>query len=286
MCSMLVNPGDTTITATDTMGTTSVFTGPGTLRVSATTVSWRKSDVPTMLPKLPIISEEMFIQTWVPGDPAIFKSQFPEVGGGGSGLATGVFAVVIAVPILIFLAILGCCICCVRRRRRKEKREMAKETEESEPNADETAATTHDTQDVEGRPSGARATEETVRETQTTVTDTAAPLASASTAVEVHNTATHTATQRLAAPEQAPVAGSSTSPLSSITKPIYPGLPTHGFDGIEEPPPYVEAPPRYDTSRRLPSPAQVQPVSDAATSEEASPQPPETQNQTGNRSEQ
>ncbi|OAQ98650.1 hypothetical protein LLEC1_06417 [Akanthomyces lecanii] len=94
-------------------------------------------------------------------------------------LATGVFAAVIAVPIIIFLAILGCCICCFRIRRKREKREIAKEQEESQALAVERTSTQERTpnQSTDG---GADVTPERTRGTDAAAT--AAATASSTTA--------------------------------------------------------------------------------------------------------
>ncbi|KAJ6787492.1 hypothetical protein PWT90_08914 [Aphanocladium album] len=246
----ILRQGVTTLTVTN-ITDTSIFTfhGDGTLQIEQPlTVTWQNSDVPTLTPQPPAVPNvESWIPSWVPGEMAVVHGRVAfDDSPRTNRLATGVFAAVIAVPIVIFLSILGCCICCFRMRRKREKREIAKEQEESQAFAVARTSTqertpNHSTDERDGP---------ALETGQGTGTPAAAAEAGSSDAAAVARQ-TSTDAQRPAAAEE-PVAGRSnaTHALSDIAKPPYPGLPTHGFDGIDEPPPYAEAAPTYSAPRR------------------------------------
>ncbi len=241
ICSRTVTSGESTIAVTNrTDGATMVFKGSATLVIpTPMTIFWHAADAPSLTPRPPDIPSYSFAPSWVPGQTVVVydKIQYDD-SPRSNRLATGVFAVVIAVPIIIFLAILGCCICCFRIRRKREKRAIAKEQEESQALAVERTSTQENTPNhsTDGDPEAAR---QQGRGSEAT----AAAASSSATARQVSSDI-----QRPAAED--PAAGNTVvHPLSNISKPPYPGLPSEGFDGIEEPPPYAEAAPSYPISR-------------------------------------
>ncbi|TQV97086.1 hypothetical protein IF1G_04326 [Cordyceps javanica] len=236
-CSRTIKSGETSITVTNrTDGSPTIFLGSATLMIpSPMTIFWHREDASTLTPRPPDITPGSFAPSWVPGQTAnlydlIKYDDSPQ----SNRLATGVFAAVIAVPIVIFLAILGCCICCFRIRRRREKREIAKEQEESQALAVARTSTQERTPN--------RSTDAEIEAGRAQGSE---PVAVAGTASSTMAGQADTTTRGAAAE---PTGESSTThALSGISKPHYPGLPSQGFDSIEEPPPYAEAPPSYAT---------------------------------------
>lgn len=247
-CRATLRSGETTVRVTDlTNSTVSNFDGAANLEIpTPLTIVWSPADLSTLNPRPPEVTDvDMFIPSWLPGQTAVMhqKQQYDD-SPGTSRLATGVFAAVIAVPIVIFLAILGCCICCFRMRRKREKREIAKEQEESQALAVERTSTAQE-----------RSPNPSTDETRDAAREQAQGSGAAGVTAEAGSSATgrqvSAEMQRPLPAAQAVASGSNVAhPLSDITKPPYPGLPTHGFDGIEEPPPYVEAAPTYSAPRR------------------------------------
>ncbi|KAJ4163517.1 hypothetical protein LMH87_005239 [Akanthomyces muscarius] len=243
-CSRTVSSGDTTVEVTRTSdAATTTFQGTGTLVIpTPLTVFWHQEDASMLTPQPPDIPDGSFAPSWLPGQTVVVHDKIRYDDSPRSNrLATGVFAAVIAVPIVIFLAILGCCICCFRIRRKREKREIAKEQEESQALAVERTSTQERTLD-QSTDGGAVATREPLRGSDTAAA--AAATGSSTTARQASSDAQRPAAETLVGGN--PVVHS----LSEISKPPYPGLPSQGFDGIEEPPPYVEAAPSYSASRR------------------------------------
>lgn len=219
-------------------------------------VSWDTTDFPTISPTPPYIDNGKFVPRWAPGEAPVYAyDKNPSQGNGG--LAKAVFITVIVVPIVLFIAILGCCICCIRARRRKEKREMAKELEDSEaaaaPATDASAAatTSNDASPADGqRAAGAATATEnetpTSPQTSTRPESTAQPTGEASMSAAVR---TDSGSSPFIDQDQFGASGSGVSPYDHYLKPHYPGLPSNGFDGIEEPPPYQEAAPSGPSNR-------------------------------------
>lgn len=245
-CSRTVSSGETTVTVTGRSdGATTTFQGAGTLVIpTPLTVFWHKDDASRLTPQPPDIPYGSFAPSWLPGQTVVVHDTIQYDDSPRSNrLATGVFAAVIAVPIVIFLAILGCCICCFRIRRKREKREIAKEQEESQALAVERPSHTQERTPQQSTDGGVDTTRDSLRGNEAAAA-AAVAAGSAATARQASSDA-----QRPAA-ETPAGANAVTHSLSAISKPPYPGLPSQGFDGIEEPPPYVEAAPSYSASGR------------------------------------
>ncbi|EGX91968.1 hypothetical protein CCM_06128 [Cordyceps militaris CM01] len=251
-CYRTITSGELSLIVThETNGVPTPFDGAATLVVpTPLTVFWHASDASTLTPRPPDLPENSFAPSWVPGQPVVFQNELQyDDSPRTTRLATGVFAAVIAVPIIIFLAILGCCICCFRYRRRREKREIAKEQEESQALAVERTSTQERTpnQSTDGEAEGVE---------QGRRQEAAAVPVAAGSSVTAGQRSPPDAQPHAA--DELPAGNTIVHSLSGISKPPYPGLPTHGFDGIEEPPPYAEAAPSYPIHARpaatLPTP--------------------------------
>ncbi|KAM3506076.1 hypothetical protein MY10362_002575 [Beauveria mimosiformis] len=260
-CSRTVTSGELSIIVTNqTDGSPTLFQGSATLMIpTPMTVSWQATDASTLTPRPPDIPVWSFAPSWVPGQSVtVYDKVRYDDSPRNNRLATGVFAAVIAVPIVLFLAILGCCICCFRIRRRREKREIAKEQEESQALATERTSTQERTPN-HSTDGGADTADEEGPASETVAAVAASPSANArQVSADI---------QRPAA--QDPAGGNTNvHPLSAISKPPYPGLPSQGFDGIEEPPPYVEAAPSYPRQSSSAVAAPISPTQDGATRDE------------------
>ncbi|KAM3512961.1 hypothetical protein MY11210_003361 [Beauveria gryllotalpidicola] len=253
-CSRTVTSGELSIMVTNqTDGSPTLFQGSATLIIpTPMTVSWHAADGSALTPRPPDIPVYSFVPSWVPGQSVtVYDKVRYDDSPRSNRLATGVFAAVIAVPIVVFLAILGCCICCFRIRRRREKREIAKEQEEEQVLATERTSTQERTPN-HSTDGGADTAEE-----EGPASETVAAAAAISTANA----------RQVSADVQRPAvrdpAGGNTNvhPLSDMSKPLYPGLPSQGFDGIEEPPPYVESAPSHALQSRSAAAAPTSPTS-------------------------
>lgn len=245
-CSRQITAGQLSVTvavANESSSAVTAFRGAATLLYPPMAVSWISEAVETMSPEPPFIDQNSFVPTWVPGTPAQqFLKRAPQpLSSHGSGLATTVFVAVIAVPILMFILILGICICCFRSRRRKEKREIEKERVESEAAAAAAAAAAASTAAV--RTTTTIDTSAAQHNRQSRVEGEAEAGASAQGHSPMDPFDDSMAIQRPSAEHHTPV-----HPLAGFVKPPYPGLPSHGFDGIDEPPPYMESA-SYDAAR-------------------------------------
>ncbi|EJP70413.1 uncharacterized protein BBA_00043 [Beauveria bassiana ARSEF 2860] len=261
VCSRTVTSGELSIIVTNQPdGSPTLFQGSATLMIpTPMTVSWNAEDASTLTPQPPDIPVYSFAPSWVPGQSVtVYDKVRYDDSPRNNRLATGVFAAVIAVPIVLFLAILGCCICCFRIRRRREKREIAKEQEESQALATERTST------QERTPNHSTDGEADTAEEEGPASETVAAVA-ASPSVNARQVSADV--QRPAA--QDPAGGNTNvHPLSDISKPPYPGLPSQGFDGIEEPPPYVEAAPSYPLQSSSATAAPTSPTQDGTTRDE------------------
>lgn len=264
-----------------------VFTGAAELSYLPLTVTWSEGALYTrsLTPSPPDIPYSSFIPTWVPGTNATVLPGGRPAQPPSTRLATGILSASIAVPILVFLAILGCCVCCFRARRRKEKLAMAKERDDAEAAEADIASR----QAAENGGTTANAPEEPERGAGSV--DRQSEAQSPGAAGEALQQTRSSSSQAPLVQEQSPVAGPSTSSqLPPMRKPVYPGLPSHEFDGIEEPPPYAEAPPGY-TSRitpissipqRVPVPSRQSESLPSSPTQEETTQPVSTQHESDN----
>ncbi|KAM3550184.1 hypothetical protein MY1884_008377 [Beauveria asiatica] len=260
-CSRTVTSGELSIVVTNqTDGSRTLFQGSATLMIpTPMTISWHATDASTLTPRPPDIPAYSFAPSWVPGQSVtVYDKVRYDDSPRNNRLATGVFAAVIAVPIVLFLAILGCCICCFRIRRRREKREIAKEQEESQALATERTSTQERTPN-HSTDGGADTADEEGPASETVAAVAASPSATTpQVSADIQRTVA-----------QGPAGGNTNvHPLSDISKPPYPGLPSQGFDGIEEPPPYVEAAPSYPLQSSSAAATPISPTQDGTTRDE------------------
>lgn len=240
-----------------------VFTsinGGATLIYPPWKITWASEDIATLSPAPPRIGANSFVPNWTPGTRPTQYNVNPYSSG---GIATAALASAIVVPIVLFFSAMAGAFFCIRSRRRKERLAIEKEEQEALEQATTAAAaaatvTTQQSDRVNTTRDSERQVEATVASSQPNVSSlsppTSSPVDSSGDGMATPGRPlTHHHHQNQQQPQSQHMAGPAEArshPLSNFTKPLYPGLPSEGFDRIEEPPPYEPSP--SNTTRGAP----------------------------------
>lgn len=217
-------------------------------------ITWAEEDAATLSPAPPRIAPHSFVPTWTPGEKPTQYSFEPY---GGGGIATAALSTAIVVPIVLFFSALAGAFFCIRSRRRKERLVIEKEEREASEQATTAAASAaavaaQQSDQVNTTRDSDQNDEVTAASSQTNGPSLSPPapslVGSSGEGVAVPGgPSTHHQDQQQPQPQPQPQhmarsAEAHSHSLSQVSKPLFPGLPSQGFDRIEEPPPYEQSP--------------------------------------------